>query len=306
MKIIFWGFKLHTDTFGYVWEAMKKACDYLGHETYWFTNEEHPEDFDYDNCIFFTEGYVDQKIPLRKNSIYFVHVCVNPQKYIGKVKKLIDMRYLMKMMDNDNYDYVLDFDNCDEMSSGVLYDRNSKDIDYDISYVAWGAHLLPHEIDFDWVNIERDNIYYFMGSISHGGRFANGHCIQQFVDCCAKNGVQSQFNNTWSNPLDNNMYQHFIQKSFMSPDLRNDTHKKWGFVPCRLLDSVAYGQLGMTNSKFNQEFVDESILYSDSVEELFELGMKHKDDKDLILKQMKAIKEKHTWLTRVEGLLRMI
>ena len=82
--------------------------------------------------MFLTEGFADKNIPLRETSTYYVHVCVNPKKYLGKVKKLIDVRYLQESMDNDNYDFVLDRDNCTELDSGVLYDNKSGE--YDIIY----------------------------------------------------------------------------------------------------------------------------------------------------------------------------
>ena len=56
MKIILWGYPLHTDTYSYIYEAFKKAFEHQGYEVYWFTDESHPHDFDYDNCLFFCEG----------------------------------------------------------------------------------------------------------------------------------------------------------------------------------------------------------------------------------------------------------
>ncbi|BCU93551.1 MAG: hypothetical protein CM15mV2_1710 [uncultured marine virus] len=108
MKIILWGYPLHTDTYSYIYEAFKKAFEHQGYEVHWFTDEAHPHDFDYDNCLFFCEGYRDKKIPLRKTSTYVCHVCVNPEKYLGNVKKLIDMRYHVDYMTDVNYTYKVD------------------------------------------------------------------------------------------------------------------------------------------------------------------------------------------------------
>ena len=44
-KIIFWGYPLHTDTLGYVWHSMRKAFDYLGYDTYWFSDNEFDSSF---------------------------------------------------------------------------------------------------------------------------------------------------------------------------------------------------------------------------------------------------------------------
>ena len=154
MKIVIWGYPLNSHTHSYIHSSFYKAFKHLGHDVYWFHDDEYPEDFDFDDCVFLTEGFADKNIPLRETSTYYVHVCVNPKKYLGKVKKLIDVRYLQESMDNDNYDFVLDRDNCTELDSGVLYDNKSDE--YDIIYCGWGTDLLPHEIDFDWVIIPRE------------------------------------------------------------------------------------------------------------------------------------------------------
>ena len=58
------------------------------------------------------------------------------------------MRYRVDYMTDVNYTYKVDYDNCEELGSGVLYDKNSSD--YDIIYMAWASNLLPEEIDFNW------------------------------------------------------------------------------------------------------------------------------------------------------------
>ena len=69
MKCVLWGYPLHTDTYSYVHEGFKKALERSGHKVYWFHDKEYPDDFDYDDCVFFTEGYADKNIPLRSSSV---------------------------------------------------------------------------------------------------------------------------------------------------------------------------------------------------------------------------------------------
>lgn len=307
MKFILWGYPLHTDTYSYVHDSFKKTLEYLGYEVYWFDDLNYPKDFDYDNCVFITEGYADKDIPLRKTSTYIVHVCVNPEKYLGNVKKLIDMRYHQKSMDNDNYEFILDESVCEKLDSGVLYDPiDSKSKGYEICYLAWATDLLPYEINDDWVNIEREDVYYFIGSISGDGRFANATMIQEFAQCCDKIGVKFGWSNPWQNPLDNEVMREYMQKSFLSPDLRNETHKKWGTKSCRIFKSISYGQLGLTNSPLLAEFAGPEVICRENIIDLFEEGLKYKDDKELILRQMNYVRENHTYLNRVNGLLKLL
>lgn len=300
MKIIFWGYPLHTDTLSYVFNGMKRALEHLGYEVYWFSDNNYPKDFDYDNCIFISEGYADKNIPLKKSSTYMIHVCVNPQKYLGNVKKLVDLRYLMESMDGDNYNFVLNKSDCEELNKGVLHDRTFKE--YDIVYIAWATNLLPHEILDEWVNLERENHYYFVGSTSSSGKFANAHLIQQFVNCCSTRGIGFTYIDPWRTPISDDQNRILVQKSILSPDFRNETHKKWGYLACRLLKSISYGHLGMTNSLINAKFVDDSIICEEDIPKLFEEGMKYKNNKDLILHQMNIVRNNHTYINRMLGL----
>jgi hypothetical protein len=304
MKIVIWGYPLHTHTHSYIHNGFKKGFEHLDHEVHWFHDEDYPEDFDYDNCVFLTEGFADKNIPLRSTSTYFVHVCVNPQKYLGNVKKLIDVRYLQESMDKDNYEFVLDRSSCEELDRGVLYDKTSSE--YDIVYAAWATDLLPHEILDEWVNIERENHYYFVGSVSSTGRFANAQLIQQFVDCCSEHNIGFTYVNPWQTPISDEDNRIITQKSILSPDFRNVTHKKWGYLACRLVKSISYGHLGMTNSPINARFIDDSIVCENEIPKLFEQGMKHKDNKDIILHQMSVVRNHHTYLNRINGLLKLV
>jgi hypothetical protein len=304
MKCILWGYPLHSDTYSYIYEAFKKAFEYLGHEVFWFTDEDYPEDFDYDDCIFFCEGYKDKNIPLRKTSTYICHVCINPEKYIGNVKKLVDMRYHVDYIEDVNYTYTLDYDNCEQLESGVLYDKNSSE--YDIIYMSWAANLLPHEFDLNWATIEREPVYYMIGSISDSGPFANGPIIQEWMNYCNQSGISCYYSNPWTNPLPDEIYRQYMQKSIMQPDLRNEIHKKWGVKSCRLFKSISYGMLGMTNSPKLAKFIDDSIVCHENIFELYNDGILNYKNIDLIQHQMAVVRDKHTYINRLQGILKII
>tara|TARA_A100001388_G_scaffold76783_1_gene54816 strand:- start:7524 stop:8447 length:924 start_codon:yes stop_codon:yes gene_type:complete len=307
MKCVLWGYPLHTDTYSYVHEGFKKALERSGHKVYWFHDKEYPDDFDYDDCVFFTEGYADKNIPLRSSSVYYVHVCVNPQKYLGNVRKLIDVRYHQDSMDNDNYEFHHDLNDFEELETGVCIDRRESQVQgYDITYLAWATDLMPEEFDEDWVNIEREKIYYHIGSVSADGRFKNAHLIQEFGQMCAKIDVKTAWSNPWTNPLEGDVMRDLMQKSFLSPDLRNDTHKRWGTKTCRLFKTMSYGNLGLTNSPKLAEFAGPEVICKESIPELFEEGLRHMNDKELILRQMRHTKKHHTYVNRINGLLRLL
>ena len=94
-KVVIWGFPLHTHTHSYIHYGWHKAFTYLGYPTYWFDDTNYPTDFDYNNCLFITEGYADTNIPIVPTSIYYVHIAIHPEKYLNRVKRFIEIRYLV-------------------------------------------------------------------------------------------------------------------------------------------------------------------------------------------------------------------
>ena len=104
-KVIIWGFPLHSHTHSYIHGGWVKAFKHLGYATHWFHDNNVPSDFDFENALFITEGYAENNIPIVKSSIYFVHICIKPEKYIGKVKRLIEIRYLVDRIKDCNYNY---------------------------------------------------------------------------------------------------------------------------------------------------------------------------------------------------------
>ena len=108
MKVVIWGYPLYSHTHSYIHNAFYKAFQHLGYDTYWFHDEQYPEDFDWNDCLFWTEGFADKKIPLNKTSTYFVHVCPDPSKYIGKVKRFVDVRTNDIWHKDHVYEFTLD------------------------------------------------------------------------------------------------------------------------------------------------------------------------------------------------------
>ena len=77
-------------------------------KTYWFHDDDYPSNFDYNNCLFLTEGYADKNIPILSSSVYFVHFAINPEKYINKNARLIEIRFNLNEIHDCNIDFKLD------------------------------------------------------------------------------------------------------------------------------------------------------------------------------------------------------
>ena len=326
-KVIIWGFPLHSHTHSYIHGGWFKAFISLGYETYWFHDKDFPIQFDYNNCLFITEGYADDNIPIVNTSTYFVHICRNPEKYLHKVKRLIEIRYLVDHIKDVNYNYVLNKEKCEKISDATYYEKlinnggiakhhtNPIKMEYECIYTCWATDLLPEEIKEENIYSKRDNCIYWCGSYSAG----NNPELRKFVIESEKNGVPVKFNNPWQNPLSYDLVQQFTIKSKLSPDIRcsgdpnkiaqgetGTCHKSIGYIPCRILKAISYGHLGITNSKQVYELLDKKVIYNPNESQLFYDAIKECDNYELIKAQMKIVKERHTYINRINDLLKVL
>jgi hypothetical protein len=326
-KVIIWGFPLHTHTHSYIHYGWAKGFKHLGYETYWFHDSQFPSDFDYNDCLFITEGYADKNIPVVSTSIYYVHIATHPEKYIGKVKRFIDIRYLVDGIKDCNYNYVLDKTKCVKISDCTYYEKlfnnggiakhhaNPQPMEYECIYTCWATDLLPHEIVEENIYKPKDNKIYWFGSADH----TNTKEIAIFYNECMKHGIPFVTNNPWSNPLSFEVVQDYTMRSLMSPDFRTSgdpqkiaigetgtCHKQIGYIACRLLKSISYGHLGITNSKHAYELLEKKVIYNSDERQLFYDAISQLKNDNLIKEQMAIVREKHTFLNRIQDLLQVL
>jgi hypothetical protein len=326
-KVIIWGFPLHTHTHSYIHYGWHKAFTHLGYSTYWFDENNYPTDFDFNDCLFITEGYADTNIPIISTSIYYVHIAINPEKYLNKVKRFIEIRYLVDSIKDCNYNYVLDKSKCTKISDCTYYEKLNDNgglakyhdrpvpMEYECVYTCWATDLLPHEIKDQYVELPKDNKIYWFGSANH----RNTREIAIFYEECVKNGIEFLTNDPWQNPQAFDVVQEYTQRSLMSPDFRGGgdprkmalgetgtCHKSIGYIACRLLKSISYGHLGITNSKHAYELLEKTPVYNSDEKQLFYDAIQQLNNHELIRKQMAIVREKHTFLNRVHDLLSIL
>lgn len=336
-KVIIWGYPLHTHTQSYVHFGWHKGFKYLGYDTYWFddNNYKNPNEFDYSNSIFIGEGYGDKNIPLNTTSIYFINFCVNPEKYTNKGCRVIDIRFNVNKIKDCNYNYNLknmtnnmNDNNIQKLSVASYYQKlnnmnhlrgkenDTKTVNYEALYTMWATDLMPEEFDYNAIKIKRnDNQICYFGSLSN----ANHRNLHLFVSECDKANIRFIYNDPWKNPISFEEAQKYTQLSVIAPDIRGTgdpdkmrigetgtCHKQIGYIPCRIFKNISYGCLGITNSKHVYDLLEQKVIYSDNEAELFHLGIKNKDNYELIKQQMDIVKEKHTYLNRCEDILKIV
>jgi hypothetical protein len=79
----------------------------------------------------------------------------------------------------------------------------------------------------------------------------------------------------------------------------------WGYIPCRVMKNISYGQLGMTNSKAVYEFFEGMVIYNEDSKQLFYDGVSKMNDHEFIKNQMMLVKENHTYINRALDLIKV-
>jgi hypothetical protein len=320
MKVIIWGYPLHSHTHSYIHAAFYKAFKYLEYDTYWFDDNNYPEDFDWNDCLFWTEGFADKNIPLNSTSTYFVHVCPNPKKYLdANIKKFIDVRYNHVWHLDHVYDYSLNKDKATKVGNCCyLQERKNRRVqvlndyhqywigDYDKFYITWATNLLPFEFDLNDINLPRENKIYFSGNLSAHGRCENYSQFKPFIDECFKNNIEFIHNDPFANPLDEPEVIERTKKSILGVDIRGTEHIKNGYVPCRVFKTISYGHLGMTNSEEVYKELDGNCIYNSDTSQLFYDAMNARENYEYIKNSMLYVKENHTYLNRIQSILSVL
>ncbi len=291
-RVIIWGHKLHSHTHSYIHEAFFRAFKYLGYDTYWFDDYDDISNIDFSHSLFITEGQVDVKIPILDDCFYILHNCTSPKylRFINQGKAVI-----LQVFTYDCLHCCRDIIQKDE----YIYES----IAGHIIFMPWATNLLPYEIEENaknLKNVKKENAIYYVGSIG-GGIFGNIEEITPFQDACKANNMP------FLHVKNVNMEEHIscIQRSFSAPTIVGQWQQAVGYIPCRVLKNVSYGQYPVTNSReINQFFHGKTIYSQDTYKLLCDVKQKLPFiTTQEILELMNFVKEKHTYINRVESLL---
>lgn len=292
-KVIFWGHKLHSNTFSYIHWGFQRAFEHLGYKTYWFDNKDNL-DIDLSNSLFFTEGQVDEKIPLREDCFYVLHNCD-----LKKYKKIFDIGNALKLQVYTN--------DCIGRKLQKMHDYIFYNLDEKIIYMPWATDLLPHEIDKnkrDILSIKKENVIYWIGTI---GKyiFGNEDQLNPFFKACKENNIEIKQFLTSKTTKEN---EELIKKSYMAPAIQGKWQCDVGYIPCRIFKNISYGQMGITNSETVYNLFNKKIIYNPDTYQLFYDAQNQ--IKNLQLEQlidlMNFVRNNHTYINRINYIFKMI
>ena len=288
-KVIVWGHKLHSHTHSYIHGAFDKAFRHLGYETYWLDNADDVSGMNFENCLFITEGQVDQNIPKVKTGKYVLHNC-DIQKYHGM--HTLALQVYTNGREKSCGVFGKEIEPC------VFYDEDNRTI-----YQPWATDLLPEEISKEPVFVENGKVGW-VGSV-WGGYHGNDTELIPFIDTCGERGFEFMSISPGSCSFEQNRTA--IAGVEIAPAIVGRWQKVNGYIPCRIFKNISYGKLGLTNSKTVFDLLDGNVIYGSS-EELLEKYISTEASRRVSLfnNAVSLIKNKHTYINRINSILSVI
>ena len=174
---------------------------------------------------------------------------------------------------------------------------------YKIICCPWATDLLPNEIEYNIKNLahmKSKQVSNFVGMpLAH---------LEAYKECMNTHNIKyTNYGGTFDKDSKHNKTTNenmlLIQESIIAPALQTDLQIRIGYIPCRIFKNISYGKMGMTNNMTVYKLFNEKILYSTNIEELVTQGLdfENKSDKNTILEElMREIKDKHTYINRME------
>lgn len=286
-KFIVWGCGLHEHTNSYVYAAFYKAAKSMGFESYWLNANSDVSGMDFTDSLFITEGQHDGNIPIRDDCSYVLHNCSN-EKWAPIKKKVMLQTYTY---DADHKWGALPLDGFP--GSYTLPDGSGL-------WQPWATDLLPHEIDMAWADVPRTREIHWVGTYG-GGRFGNENEINAFRDCSISEGCSWHHHGPGSTTFEQN--KDLIQRSFLAPTITGQWQTEVGYIPCRIFKNSSYGHLMATNNKACYDLLNGHGVYSPDPRELFYKARQAAGDKAMIRTSMNLIRDKHTYVNRINAIL---
>jgi len=267
----------------------------MGYDTYWFDNNDNVDNFDFTNCLFLTEGQVDEKIPLRKDCYYILHN-VDQTKY---KESLIDKNNILiiQVFTKDCYKR-----NDPVIEPFIHYKKYCDDQYFSVLYFPWATDLLPHEIENNITNLDKieiKNDVYFVGTLVPELIPINNFCNSKNLNLKIIGGFSN-------NNVDTQTNQKYIQESVVAPSVQGKWQVDNGYIPCRIFKNISYGKMGITNNESVFDLFEKKIIYHEDISKCLELGLLFENNPDKnkhIVQLMNFVKEKHTYVNRINLIL---
>ena len=290
-RVIIWGHKLHTHTHSYIHYGFYKAFKHLNYDVYWIDeddiNSQCNSKYNFNNCLFITEGQVDKFIPINNSSIYILHNC-NIEKY-----KNIDKKFNLQVITKSDLEKYKFF----KIDMASYYHG-------DLLMICWATDLLPEEIDKNILKVKTNiikpkNILNFVGMPLYPWDEVQKWCLKNNITYNSFGG----FNKT---NVSSEKNIELIQESILAPAIQEPWQVENGYIPCRVFKNLSYGKMVQTNNNFVNEYLfDNKLLYEKDIHKLMDMGMKF-NNKKLLIELMENVRDNHTYINRIQSIIKFL
>lgn len=291
-KFIAFGCKDKNSTHSYIHYAYQKAFESLGWESYWIDNDE-AHIVDFSGAIVLTLGGSDRNIPIRKDCKYILHNCE-----IMHYSSVIDNSLILQVFSKDVF--ARDVEKIDD----CIYYQKDKNFGASVLYQPWATDLIPSEIEERTnLNFSMDRKVLWVGSIWNSARQGNTEEISKLRLALEKRGLILE-----KAEADYHNNKDIINKSFISPSVQGAWQCDVGYIPCRIFKNISYGEFGITNSKWVHELFKGQLVFDEDIDNMVEMSISKKESITLeeINSQIRLVKEKHTYINRIQNILKVI
>lgn len=281
-----------TSTHAPIHYAYQRAFEYLGWESYWLDNQD-VDDFDFSNSVILTIGGWDHRLPVRKDCKYILHNCD-----LNKYQDVLDNSLILQVFTTDVYERNV------EKVDDFIYYQNDKNFGAHVLYQPWATDLLPDEIKLrDDLNFSNEKTVNWVGSIWNDNGQGNTNEIEDLKKSLSKRNINFQQR---SANFDEN--KDIINQSYISPAIQGKWQCDKGYIPCRIFKNISYGEFGITNSKYVNELFNGSIVFDTDIDSMVRKSLEFRDrvSLDELNSQINFVKEKHTYVNRIQNILNVL
>ncbi len=294
---IVYGCGIGEHTNSYVYHGFHKAFKAMGFNSYWLNDNSDVSGIDFSNSLFFTEWQHCKNMLKRKDCKYILHNC-DPKDYEG-------LDYLHLQTFND----FCKQGTCTWHKHGVPERIN--DYTYYLKgpkeertlFQPWATDLLSSEINLHDAEYKRTNESHFIGSLGDG-IYGNINEINGFKRACEENNIKFVHNQVHSCSFEEN--RELIKKSYLAPSIHGTEQVRVGLPTCRVFKNISYGALGGTNCEASARIFDGNMIYNQDPYQLFYDMQKEMNNYKRIKNMMQIVRDKHTYINRVESILEVL
>jgi hypothetical protein len=305
-RVVIWGhrpktslgigrYKIQSHTHSYIHSGYFRAFKLLGFETIWIDKPSQlPAGFE-SNHIFFTEGQVDDKLPISKKNLYVTHHS-SPGKYSELGGNWIKLHnFVTDLLEGDSYSYP--GGKVEKLDSVTFWDDANRAL-----YQPWATDLFPSDVkEFRPLLGSDSSQINYVGTINHDG-------IEPKFKVFKQRAQSSGYRVRVHSGVSDEKARALVRDSAICLDIRGAWHLQRGYIPCRLWKILSYGRVATSNSAKLLSIFGNRVTFETESDALFDAAIKNQAESTLsqLVDNQNWVMQNHTFLNRARMVLEVL